>query len=500
MPSEISESRSNIQTLPSNHQEAEAKPTAAQAAKPVERTSSNSILDFSKLVARHRAYFRSGATRSFEWRVSQLTALRSMMKDHADDFYAALWSDLRRNRVEADWVDVKFMTSEIDHVLAHLRHWMKPLPASTPLVLAPSHGQVRFDPLGVGLIIGTWNYPLMLTLSPLVAAISAGNAAVIKPSEVSPATAETIARFIPQYMDAEAFSVVLGAVPETTALLEQQWDHIFFTGGTTVAKIVMTAAAKHLTPVVLELGGKNPTIVHSSANLKIAARRIAFGRWFNSGQTCTAPDYVLVFKDVASEFVKHLTETLNEFYGADPQQSPDYGRIVSEHHFDRLVRLLDSGTIVHGGQHDRTERFIAPTVLTNVSPNSPAMQEEIFGPILPILEVSSVEDVIEFVNARPSPLGLYLFSEDESVTEQILGSTASGDAGVNECTLQPIVHDLPFGGVGNSGMGKYHGIWGFQAYSNVRGVLSHSTRMEIGGLRYPPYSRNRTLRDIVMPS
>jgi len=340
----------------------------------------------------------------------------------------------------------------------------------------------------------------MLTLSPLVAAISAGNAAVIKPSEVSAATAEVIARLVPQYLDRKAFSVVLGAVPETTALLEQQWDHIFFTGGPTVARIVMAAAAKNLTPVVLELGGKNPTIVHSSANLRIAARRIAFGRWFNAGQTCTAPDYVLVFKDVAGEFLRRLKETLLQFYGENPQQSPDYGRIVSSHHFDRLTQLLTSGKIYHGGQHDRTDRFIAPTVLVNVSPDSPAMQEEIFGPILPVLEVNDVQEVIAFVNARPSPLGLYVFSEDQSVTEQLLNSTTSGDAAVNECTLQPIIHDLPFGGVGNSGMGKYHGEWGLRAYSNARGVLYHSTSLDFSGLRYPPYDHHRKLREMVIPS
>src|SRR5438445_12257355 len=234
----------------------------------------------------------------------------------------------------------------------------------------------------------------MLTLSPLVAAISAGNCAVIKPSEVSPATGEVIPRFLPEYLDRQAFSVVLGAVPEVTALLEQQWDHIFFTGGSTAAKIVMTAAAKNLTPVVLELGGKNPTIVHSSANLRVAARRIAFGRWFNAGQTCTAPDYVLVFKDVAAEFLKYLKETLVEFYGENPQNSPVLGRIVSTHHFDRLVKLLESGTIFHGGQHDRNDRFMASTVLTNLSPDSAALQEESFGPILPVLEVNSVQEVI----------------------------------------------------------------------------------------------------------
>ncbi len=456
--------------------------------------------DFARLAARHREYFLSGATRPARWREEQLKALRSMMKDHAEDFYAALWTDLHRNRIEADWVDVKYMTSEIDHVLAHLRRWMKPLRVSTPVVLAPSRSHVRFDPLGVGLIIGTWNYPLMLTLSPLTAAISAGNAAVIKPSELAPASADTLARLIPKYLDADAFSVVLGGASTTTALVDQPWDHIFFTGGAAVARVVMATAAKRLTPVVLELGGKSPTIVHSSANLKVAARRIAHGRWFNAGQTCTAPDYVLVFEDVARAFLEQLKEALLQFYGEDAQQSPDYGRIVSTRHFDRLTALLASGTTYHGGRHDRTDLFIAPTVLTDVPPDSPAMQEEIFGPILPVLEVSTVDEVIHFINARPSPLGLYVFSEAKSIVEQILSATASGDAAVNDCTIQPLIHDLPFGGVGNSGMGKYHGEWGFRAYSNARGVLYHSARVDFSGLRYPPYDRNRRLRDLVMPS
>lgn len=454
-----------------------------------------STLDFGALISRHRKYFQTGATRSADWRASQLTALKAMMKDHAEDFYDALWADLRRNRIDADWTDVKYISSEVDHVLAHLRRWMEPLPVSSPLVFAPSHSQVRSDPLGVALIIGTWNYPVMLTLSPLIAAISGGNTAVIKPSEVAPATAEVIARRLPEYLDRGAFSVVLGAVPETTALLEQQWDHIFFTGGPAVARIVMTAAAKRLTPVVLELGGKSPAIVHSSADLRVAARRIAHGRWNNAGQTCTAPDYVLVFKDVARPFLEQLKEVVLEFYGDDPQKSPDYGRIVNSHHFDRLTSLLASGTIFFGGQHDHSDRFIAPTVMVNVSPDSPVMQDEIFGPILPVLEVDNVQEVIDFVNARPSPLGLYVFAEDQSVAEKILDATASGDAAVNDCTIQPILHDLPFGGVGNSGMGKYHGDWGFRAYTNARGVLYHSTRIDLG-LRYPRYDRSERLRAI----
>jgi aldehyde dehydrogenase (NAD+) len=449
--------------------------------------------DFRTLVSHHRNYFRSGVTRSLEWRISQLTALASMMTDHVEDFYAALWTDLRRNRVDADLTDVKYITGEIDHLLAHLGRWIEPLPVSSPLMLAPSHARVRFDPLGVGLIIGTWNYPVMLTLSPLIGAISGGNTAVIKPSEVAAATADVIARHVPDYLDRGAFSVVLGAAAETTALLEQQWDHIFFTGGTAVAKIVMTAATKTLTPVVLELGGKSPAIVHSSADLRVAARRIAHGRWTNAGQTCTAPDYVLVAKDVAAPFLKRLQEAVIEFYGQDPQKSADYGRIINQHHFDRLTGLLPSGDIYYGGEYDRADRYIAPTVLVNVSPDSSVMQEEIFGPILPVLEVGTVQEVIDFVNARPSPLGLYVFAEDQAVPDMILDSTASGDAAVNDCTLQPIIHDLPFGGVGASGMGKYHGEWGFRAYTNARGVLYHSTRLDLS-VRYPPYDHNRALR------
>ncbi len=457
-------------------------------------------VDLGALVSGHREYFRSGATRSLEWRQRQLRALREMMQSHAAEFYAALWSDLRRSRVEADWVDVKYITSEIEHVLAHLRRWMRPRRVSTPLVLSPSRAQVRFEPLGVGLIIGTWNYPVMMTLSPLVAAISAGNAAVVKPSEVAGATGELIARLVPEYLDRQAVSVVRGAVPETTALLEQPWDHIFFTGGTAVGRMVMSAAARRLTPVVLELGGKSPTVVHSSADLQVTARRIAHGRWFNAGQTCTAPDYVLVYRDVAAAFLRHLRQAILQFYGPDPQRSPDYGRIVSQHHFDRLTRLLGGGRVYHGGQHDRSDRFISPTVLVDVAPDSPVMQEEIFGPILPVLEVEDTQEVIEFINARPSPLGLYVFAENRALVSEILNSTSSGDAAVNECALQPLIHDLPFGGVASSGMGKYHGEWGFRAYSNARGVLYHSTRIDFGGLRYPPYERNRALRNLVIPS
>jgi aldehyde dehydrogenase (NAD+) len=452
--------------------------------------------DFPALIARHRNCFLSGKTRPVEWREAQLDALHALMTERADDFFGALWKDLRRNRVDADATDVKYVADEAAYARHHLRRWMHPLHVSTPLIMAPGRTEIRFDPLGVGLIIGAWNYPIMLSLSPLVAAIAGGNAAVIKPSEVSPACADAIARLVPEYLDRDAFSVVVGGVPETTALLEQEWDHIFFTGGPPVGKVVMAAAAKHLTPVVLELGGKNPTIVHDTADLRVAARRIAQGRWMNAGQTCTAPDHVLVFKTVAKDFLAQLEEAVVGFYGTDPQQSPDYGRIVNARHFDRLTRLIGSGDVYYGGQHDRDDLYIAPTILVNVAPDSPIMQEEVFGPILPVLEVDNVDDVIRFVNAQPAPLGLYVFAEDTGISAGILDATRSGDAAVNDCTVQPLVRELPFGGVGNSGMGKYHGEWGFRAYTNARGVLYHSTMLD-PGVRYPPYSEHERLRGLL---
>lgn len=440
------------------------------------------------MVARHRAYFLSGKTRSVQWRDAQLAALSTMITENSKEFHAALWTDLRRNWVEADLVDVAGVAREAEDARRCLGDWMQPMVIPTHKALRADMVKVfvRFDPLGVALIIGAWNYPFLLTLSPLIAAIAAGNAGVIKPSEMAPASADLLARLFPRYMDPEAFSVVLGGVPETTALLEQKWDHIFFTGGPTVGKIVMTAAARHLTPVVLELGGKCPAIIHSSANLAIAATRVAQGRWMNAGQTCTGVDHVLVFKDVKEEFLQHLKQALGKFYGADPQESPDYGRIVNDRHHARLVGLLAGGEVYHGGQHDAKDRYIAPTILVNPRPGSPVMQEEIFGPILPVIEVSSVEEAIAHVNAGPKPLGLYVFTETREVAERVLDGTESGDAAVNDCTVQPLMPDLPFGGVGNSGMGKYHGEWGFRAYTNARGVLYHSTATD-PAIRYPPY-------------
>ena len=454
------------------------------------RSLPDASLDYTDLVAGQRAHFLSGATRPVAWRRAQLKALKALLEDNRGRFYSALHEDLRRNQVDADLMDVGFSIKEAEYALEHLESWLKPEHAPTPLVLKPGRIRVRHDPLGVILIIGTWNEPLMLTFGPLAPALAAGNTAVIKPSELAAATSALIAELVPRYLDSRAVAVVEGAVPETTALLEQQWDFIFFTGSTRVGRIVHEAAAKHLTPTVLELGGKNPTIVHSSANIKVAARRIANMRFSNAGQICTGPDHVLVWPEVKDELVEHLVRAVRDFYGEEPQQSPDYGRIVNRAAVERLAGLLGSGTAVVGGRVDLDDLYVAPTVLVDVGWESPIMQEEVFGPILPILDIDSVRGVIDWVNGHPAPLALYIFASDADVIEEIIAATRSGNVDVNDCTLHPLVPDIPFGGVGNSGMGKYHGRWGFEAFTNTRGVLYHSPRVD-PDVRYPPYANHR---------
>lgn len=452
--------------------------------------------DYSKLVAGQRAYFKAGHTRPVEWRIEQLKAIKRMIDESRDAMYEALWHDLRRNRTDADLMDVDYNIREADYALKHLHSWVKPVHEPTPLLMEPGHVRVRRDPFGVTLIIGAWNEPYMLTLAPLVAAIAAGNTAVLKPSEIGEATAQQTADMVPKYLDPEAVAVVLGGIPETTALLAQKWDLIFFTGSPPVGKIIHKAAAQNLTPAVLELGGKNPTIVHSSANIRTTARRIAFGRFVNSGHICTAPDHVLVWPEVKDELVAELKQAIRDFYSEDPKQSPDYGRVINRKNFDRLAGLIGSGTVAAGGQTDPDELYIAPTVLVDVPVDSPIMQEEVFGPILPVLEINSVEAVIDWVNERPRPLGLYVFAEDEDVPERILEATNSGDACVNDCSVHPLVPELPFGGVGNSGMGKYHGRHGFEAFTNARGVLYHSPRID-PGVKYPPYAEHTSERKVM---
>ncbi|MEU4672890.1 aldehyde dehydrogenase family protein [Amycolatopsis sp. NPDC023774] len=423
------------------------------------------------LVSRLRKSFAAGRTKPLSWRREQLGALKRMLLEQEDDFLAALHADLAKNATEARRTELVFVVNEVEDTLEHLDEWLAPQPAGLPERLLPAEGHVVREPLGVALIIGPWNYPLHLALAPLVGVLAAGNAAVVKPSELSPTVSAAIARHVPAYLDPEAVAVVEGAIPETTELLEQHFDHIFYTGNGVVGRIVMTAAAKHLTPVALELGGKSPVIVDTDVDLLVVAQRIVDTKFMNAGQTCVAPDYVLAIGDTAARLEPLLTEVLRAKFGDDPAASPDYGRIVNTRHFDRLSKLLASGRVVTGGQTDRDTKFIAPTVLAEVAPDAPVMGEEIFGPILPVLAVPSLDDAIAFITGRDKPLALYAFTESEEVKQRILTETSSGAVTFGMPVLHLVAPELPFGGVGESGMGRYHGKYSIDTFSNLKAVL-----------------------------
>ena len=442
------------------------------------------------LVASLRTTFRSGRTKPLRWRLAQLDNIGRFVKDKQDDILRALEQDLGKPRLEAWAAEVQYCLNEVDYVRKRLRGWMKPARVRTPLVTQPGSSRIHSQPLGVVLIIGAWNYPVQLVIAPLIGAIAAGNCAVIKPSEVASATSALIARWLPEYLDGDAVQVVEGGVPETTALLEQRFDHIFYTGNGTVGRIIMTAAAKHLTPVTLELGGKSPCIVDREVDLDIAAKRIAWGKFYNAGQTCVAPDYVLVHRDIHEAFVRKLAQTIHAFYGDDPQASPDFARIINERHHRRVMRLMASGTPAVGGDADESDRYIAPTVLTDVSPDSPIMKEEIFGPLLPVLPIDSINEAVDFVLDREKPLALYVFSRNPDAQRKVLDQTSSGAATVNHVWLHMAVPELPFGGVGESGMGAYHGRTSFDCFSHQRGVLRKPMAVD-PPILYPPYTADK---------
>lgn len=440
------------------------------------------------LVARLRAGFDSGRTRPLAWRQAQLEQLRRLVAENADALARALHQDLRKPEIEAFTTDLSLVIAEIRLASRQLRKWTKPEPIPTPMQLQPGKSWVVREPLGLVLIIAPWNYPVQLALAPLVAAIAAGNAAVVKPSEVTPHVSALLGALIPKYLDRECIACVEGGVAETTALLAERWDHVFYTGNGRVGRVVMQAAAKHLTPVTLELGGKSPCIVDSDCDLDVAARRIVWGKFLNCGQTCIAPDYVLVHESRHDELIEKLVANLRAFYGTDPKRSADLGRIVNEAHVDRLAKLLESGTAVVGGEVDRADRWVAPTILRDVAPDSPVMQDEIFGPILPILPVRDVDEAIAFVNRGEKPLALYVFTSRPAVEQAVLERTSSGGACVNAVLWHIGNENLPFGGVGESGMGAYHGRHGFETLSHRRSVLRKSTSLD-PSLIYPPFTK-----------
>ena len=444
----------------------------------------------SQVVAKTRSAYESGKTRPLAWRKTQLQACVRMLQENADQFAEALATDLGRGPEEAWLYDIGFSITEIELMIKNLKKWTEPRKVSTPMVSLPGSSHRVPQPLGVVLVIAPWNYPIQLLLIPVAGAIAAGNAVVMKPSEVSSATSALLGKLVPRYLDNDAITIVEGAVSETTQLLAEKFDHIFYTGNGTVGRIVMRAAAENLTPVTLELGGKSPTIVDKSANLAIAGRRIAWAKYVNTGQTCVAPDYVLAHDSIADKLVEEIRKSIKNFYGDDPRQSSDFARISSPRHFSRLDAMLASGNIAIGGQTDEQDRYISPTVLVDVKASDAVMQEEIFGPILPVLAVQSIDDAIDFVNARPHPLALYVFAEDQKVNDKVVASTTSGGVTVNGTIFHMTCPFLPFGGVGESGMGAYHGRAGVDTFQHLKPVLKRSTRVD-APLAYPPYTKRK---------
>lgn len=438
------------------------------------------------MVQSQRAFYQKGATKSLPFRIQQLRKLRSVLAGNEREIFNALKTDLRKPAYEAYGGEVGAVISEIDYALDHIREWCRPKRAATPLALFPSSSWVRQEPYGVALIIGTWNFPFQLTLTPLVGAVGAGNCAVIKCSDVAPASSRLISRLAREEFDPRHIALVEGGADEARMLLEERFDYIFFTGSTRIAREVMAAAARNLTPITLELGGKNPCIVDRDVNLEYAARRIVWGKFMNAGQSCVAVDHVLADRHIRQRLVETMTACIEQFYGPDPYKSEDFCRIVNGNHVDRIARLMQHGTIVTGGRIDRQARYISPTIISDLRGDEPIMEEEIFGPLLPVMEYDDVEEAIARINSGPKPLALYLFSRSRHLQERVLRETQSGGVCVNDTVVQETSKYMPFGGVGESGFGRYHGRDSFLTFSHQRSVIWNNLLFDIP-LRYPPY-------------
>jgi aldehyde dehydrogenase (NAD+) len=436
-----------------------------------------------------RETFRTGVTRPIAWRRDQLTELARLLRREATTLTDAMAADLGKPELEGWLTDIAAVRRDIEGIIHHVAPWAAPRPVGVPWTLWPGRAQVVPEPLGAVLIIAPWNYPVRCLVLPLAFAIAAGNSAAVKPSELAPATSAALAKLLPSYLDDRAIEVVEGGPETAEKLLGQRWDHIFFTGSGRVGRLVMAAAAHHLTPVTLELGGKNPAIVDASADLDVAARRIVWGKFLNAGQTCVAPDYVLVDSSVEEQFLEAVVVKLKDFFGADPRLSPALGRVVNESHMHRLLEMLrlTQARLVTGGGSCESERYLAPTLLAGVDWNDPVMQEEIFGPVLPVLSYRDIGDALSALKFREKPLALYLYSGDPRTVDRVIAESSSGSVCVNHNAVQLAVPGLPFGGVGASGMGAYHGRAGFDTFSHAKSVLRRPKRGELA-LMYPPYT------------
>jgi aldehyde dehydrogenase (NAD+) len=440
------------------------------------------------IIEAQRQFFATRVTMDVNYRLSQLRTCAEMLEVNEGAVCNALRADLGKSAGETFLGELAVLFSELKFIIKRLPCWMKPERAGTALFHLPGSSRICSEPLGVALIIGPWNYPFQLLLAPAIGALAAGNCAVLKPSELAPYTSRLIAKLIAKYFPRELITVVEGGVETSRSLLAEKFDHIFFTGGGAVGRIVALAAAETLTPVTLELGGKSPCIVHHDADLTVSARRIAWGKFFNAGQTCVAPDYLLVHAGIKDALLHGIKAQVKRFYTDNPKNCSEYGRIVNRAHFGRLHALLRDGEVFMGGDFDPDRLYIGPTILTNVSPESGVMGSEIFGPILPVMEYENLDDAMALVRSRPKPLALYFFSRDPAAVEHVLTRTTSGGAVINDVIVHVSSQTLPFGGVGESGMGRYHGKASFDVFSNKKAVMKRPFYLDLP-LRYPPYGR-----------
>ncbi len=446
-----------------------------------------SIID---ILSQQRDFFQTGETQKLSFRISQLKVLQHLIKENETAICQALKADLNKPEFEAFSSEILLVFKEIEFCIKNLKNWVKPQKTKVPWQLLPASAKIYPEPLGVVLIIGTWNYPFQLIITPLIGAIAAGNCTIIKPSEIAPNTSNLIAKLISKYFPPEYITVIEGGVGTSQKILAEKFDHIFFTGGTAVAKIVMAAAAKHLTPVTLELGGKNPCIVDTDIHLQHTAKRITWGKFINNGQTCLAPDYLLVNSKIKEKLLAEIKKCIQEFYSDKPVISPDYGRIVNQKQFDRITNLLNGSKIIFGGETNREQLYIAPTLVESISFAEPIMQEEIFGPVLSIIEYTDISEAIALINSQPKPLALYLFSNNKNLQQRVLQTTSSGTVCLNETVMHIGVSSLPFGGVGDSGIGSYHGKFSFDTFSHYKSVLSNPFWLDLKW-RYAPYTKGK---------
>ena len=442
-----------------------------------------------------RDFFQTGKTKDIYFRIQQLKTLKQAVIDNETAIFNALKADLNKPLEESFTAEIVLVVKEIEYAIKHLKTWTKPKKTEIPWQFIPASAKIYPEPLGVVLIIGAWNYPFQLVLTPLIGAIAAGNCAILKPSEIASHTSNLVAEIFDKYFDRSYLAVIEGGIEASQELLAEKFDHIFFTGGTAVGKIVMEAAAKQLTPVTLELGGKSPCIVDTDIDLKIAARRITWGKFFNAGQSCLAPDYLLVDRKIKNNLLDEIKRCLQEFYGANPAKSPDYSRIINQKQFDRLVNYLKDlkdGKIIIGGETASEERYIAPTLIDRVSWEDTVMQQEIFGPILPVIEFTEIAEAINIINSQPKPLALYLFSQNQNLQKRIIKETSFGGGCINHTIIHYVVPSLPFGGIGNSGIGSYHGKAGFDTFSHYKSVVKKPFLLDVK-LLYPPYKNKLSL-------